>query len=59
MIKAIADFTACVHMRHPNEIRGLAFSINMLWAQIFPFDALLFYENDDEKETITIFLSCR
>jgi len=39
-IKVIVDYTGCIHMRHPFEMGGLAFSLSMLWAQVFPFIAL-------------------
>jgi len=45
-------------MRHPFELGGLAFPVSMLWAQIFPFVALTFYDNDDNKEAIMLFLAC-
>jgi len=38
---------------------GLGFSLNMLWAQIFPFIALIFFEDEEKKEAFTIFLACR
>ena len=57
-VKVIADFSGCVHFRHPNELGGLAFSLSLVWAQVFPFLALQFHENDDDvvRENITIFL---
>ncbi|GMI16546.1 hypothetical protein TrLO_g10802 [Triparma laevis f. longispina] len=30
MVKLVTDFTACVQFRHPNEVGGLFFSINIL-----------------------------
>jgi len=35
---------------------GMAFSISTVWAQVFPFVALQFYENDEMKEVVTTFL---
>jgi len=55
----IADFSGCIHYRHPMEMGGLAFSLSMLWAQIFPFVALIFFKDNDNKEAITIFLAGR
>jgi len=39
---------------------GLAFCISMIWAQAFPFVALLFYEEGDtiSKDAITMILIC-
>jgi len=59
ILKVVVDFSGCVHFRHPFEMGGLAFSMSMIWAQIFSFVALIFFEDDDSKEEITIFLSCR
>jgi len=53
--KVIAVFTGCLHMRHPYELGGAAFSTGMVWAQVSPFVALQFYEGD-EKDNVTIFL---
>jgi len=36
---------------------GLAYTLTMVWAQAFPFFALHFYENNDMKEEITVFLT--
>jgi len=55
----VVAFSGCFQFLHPFELGGLAFSMSMLWAQIFPFVALMFYEDDDNKEAITIFLACR
>ena len=55
LVKVIADFSGCVHLRHPLELGGMAFSMSMLWAQIFPFVALIFYEDDGNKETNVVF----
>jgi len=41
-IKVIVDFSMCMHMRHPFELGGLAFSVSMIWAQAMPFIALAF-----------------
>jgi len=54
VVKVIVDFSGYLHMRHPNEMGGFAFSISMIWAQVFPFVALFIF--DGEKEVITIFL---
>ena len=52
--KVIADFSGCLHFRHPCELGGLAFSASIIWAQAFPFVALQFFEG--EKEIITTVL---
>ena len=59
LVKVVADFSGCIHCRHPQEMGGLAFSMSMLLAQIFPFVALIFFEDNDNKEVITIFLASR
>jgi len=60
--KILADFTGSLHLRHPYELGGLAFSLSMVWAQILPFIALQFYEGDIDKITspanIQTFLIC-
>jgi len=58
LVKIIADFTSSLFPRHPFGMGGLAFSINMVWAQAFPFVALQFFEDGDteRKGTITLFL---
>ena len=48
LVKVISDFSGCLHFRHPYELGGLAFSVSMVWAQIFPFVALQLYEVDNE-----------
>ena len=58
MLKLVADYTGCLHCRHPFEMGGVAFSVSLVWAQIFPFVALLFYNNDEMKGSITVFLVC-
>jgi len=35
-------------MRHPTELGGAAFSMSMIWAQIFPFVALQLFEGKDD-----------
>ena len=55
--KIIVDFSGCIYFRHPFFIG--AFSISMLWTQIFPFVTLVFFEDDRHKEAITIFLACK
>jgi len=59
IVKVIVDFSGCVHLRHPLELGGLAFTMSMLWAQMFPFVVLMFFEDNGNKEAITIFLACR
>jgi len=49
-MKVIADYTGCLQLRHPKEMGGLMFSLNMLWAQVFPFIAL--YLVDDNESTL-------
>ena len=60
--KVIVDFTGCLHFRHPYELGGWGFTISLLWAQVFPFVALLFFPDEatqggNVKEKITMFLA--
>ena len=56
--KVIADFCGCLHLRHPFELGGVAFSLSMVWAQVFPFVALQFYDEDETiKDMLTAFLA--
>ena len=55
--KVIVDFSGCLHVRHPYEMGGIAFSASMVWAQIMPFVALLFFEGSN-KDALTIILAC-
>jgi len=48
--KIIADFSGCLHCRHPYEMGGLVFSMNMVWAQVFPFVALQVRPDDGKSE---------
>ena len=57
--KIIVDFSGCIFLRNPVILGGMVFSMSMLWAQIFPFVTLVFFEDDGNKEVITIFLACR
>jgi len=50
LVKVVADFTGCVHFRHPFEMGGAAYSLSMVWAQIMPFLALRWYEGDNKEE---------
>jgi len=45
-------------MRHSYEVGGVTFTTSMVWAQVFPFVALQFYEGSDEeeKEALKLFL---
>jgi len=56
-VKLVVDFSGCLHFRHPFELGGFAFSLSMVWAQIFPFVALQFYEGEDFS-SIATFLVC-
>jgi len=63
LVKIIVDYSGCLHLRLPNELGGFAFSVSMLWAQIFPFVALQLYTSENEnvnemKENLNIFLIC-
>ena len=31
LVKVIADFTGCVHFRHPYELGGAAFTTSLVW----------------------------
>ena len=55
IVLVIVAFSGCIHYRHPYEMTGLGYSINMIWAQIMPFVALQFYQGD-KKDLITSFL---
>jgi len=60
LTKTVVDFSGCLHYRHPLEMGGLAFSLSMVWAQVFPFVALQLFEGeeitDDMQENVTAFL---
>jgi len=45
-VKVVADFTGCIHFRHPYELGGLGFTMSMIWAQAFPFVALQFFDGE-------------
>jgi len=55
-VKVIADFTGCIHFRHPFEMGGSGFTISMIWAQAFPFVALQYFDGDS-KDVMTGFLA--
>ena len=55
-VKIIADFTGCLHFRHPYELGGLGFTISMIWAQAFPFVALQYFDGE-MKDIMTGFLA--
>ena len=46
VVKVVVDFTGCLHMRHPYELGGSAFTISILWAQAFPFVALQYFDGE-------------
>jgi len=50
------DFTGCLHERHPYELGGLSFTMSMIWAQVFPFVALQFFDGE-MKDIMTGFLA--
>ena len=50
LVKVVADFTGCVHFRHPFEMGGAAYSLSMVWAQIMPFVALRWYEGENKED---------
>ena len=57
LVKIIVDFSGCLHFRHPFEMGGAAFSLGLVYAQVFPFVARQFYHGEEEtKSSITIFL---
>ena len=56
VVKVVADFTGCLHFRHPYELGGLGFTMSMLWAQAFPFVALQYFDGDS-KDVMTEFLT--
>jgi len=58
-VKVIVDFSGYLQLRHPYELGGVAFSVTMVWSQIFPFVALQIFEGDgDVKDSIALFLVC-
>ena len=57
VIKVIANFSGCIHLRHSYGLGGTAFIFSMMWVQALPFVALQYYEGDD-VEAIKIFLVC-
>ena len=56
--KIVVDFTGCLQFRHPLDVGGLGFSVSMMWAQVVLFVALQFFNYDELKGIITIFLVC-
>jgi len=56
-VKVIFDFSGCIHLRHPYELGGRAFSILMLWAQIQPILTLIFFGKGDRIKVDTQFIS--
>jgi len=56
VVKVVADFTGCLHLRHPYELGGLGFTISLIWAQAFPFVALQYFDGDS-KDIMTGFLA--
>ena len=66
VIKLTADFSGCFQARHPYELGGFAFTLSVIWAQIFPFIALHVVETSTtagednaiaNMQNISIFLS--
>jgi len=49
--KVIADFSGCLHMKHPYELGGIVFSASMVWVQIMPFVA--FYSSRVATKTLS------
>ena len=61
LCKIVVDFSGCLHMRHPYEVGGLAFTVSMVWAQAMPFVALSLLKDDEvdmDKSAISFFLMC-
>ena len=58
LVKVITDFTGCIHLRHSLELGGLAYSSTMVWAQIFPFVALGWYEGGNKEQLQKLLISC-
>jgi len=46
VVKIVTDFTGCLHFRHPYDLGGLGFTISMIWAQVFPFVALQYFDGE-------------
>ena len=61
VVKVVADFSGCFHFRHSKELGGVAFSVSMVWAQLFPFVALLIFrevgKGELEVETSSLLIS--
>jgi len=58
LAKTVTDYSGCLLFRHPFELGGFAFSLSMVWAQVFPFVALQLYDGDIEtQDAIAIFLA--
>jgi len=55
--KILADYSGCFHLRHPYELGGAAFSLNVVWSQVFPFVALQLYDGVESKDNIMSFLT--
>ena len=56
--KVLADYTMMVHMRHPIALGGALFTANLIWAQLFPFAALYFYEGELADTMRSILIIC-
>jgi len=61
VVKVIVDFSGCIHFRHPYEMGGPCFTISLLWAQVLPFVALVFFADKGHevytKDNIIVFLA--
>jgi hypothetical protein len=49
IVKVIADFTACPALRHPEELGGLYFTLNMLITVAIPFICAAAYQRRRER----------
>ncbi|GMH90895.1 hypothetical protein TrVE_jg6110 [Triparma verrucosa] len=57
IIKVFADFTSCLQLRHPNELGGAYYSINLVTGQLSCFVAIKIFEQALKAGTVTSALS--
>ena len=58
LVKVIVDFSGCVHFRHPYELGGAAFTVSLVWAQVFPFVALTYYSGEMREDLAFLLYLC-
>ena len=47
--KVVADYSGCLHLRHPFEMGGVSFIVSMVWAQAMPFVALSMFDEGTQE----------